>query len=185
MMLDASSVPYFVAAATCFLLISVRAASTAPLLKVQSQAWKIICITVAVLGLVRPYEVHSMFSAALRTSAVTGGWYNERVHHQLDLLLVAAFVAAVLAAFLLFETRKWHSSTQIAALAAFYLCGAFVVNVLSLHGLDQLLNRRLAGVPLRWAVDFLGLSTIIAAALFFRFRGRKPLKPERTNSAED
>jgi hypothetical protein len=184
-MLDASSAPYFVAAATCFLLISVRAASTAPLLKVQSQAWKMICIIVALLGLVRPYEVHSMFSAALRTSAVTGGWYNERVHHQLDLLLVAAFVAAVLAAFLLFETRKWHLSTQIAALAAFYLCGAFVVNVLSLHGLDQLLNRRLAGVPLRWAVDFLGLSTIIAAALFFRFHGRKRLKPEPRNSAED
>ena len=163
--------------------MSVRTAPTAPLLKVQGRAWKIICIIIAVLGIVRPYEVHSRFSAALRTSAVTGGWYNERMHHQLDLLLVAGFLAAVLAVFLLFETRKWHFSTRVATLAVFYLFGLFLVNMLSLHSLDQLLNRRLAGIPLRWAVDFLGLATAIAAALFFRLYRRNRLTPGPRNSA--
>jgi hypothetical protein len=126
-----------------------------------------------VLGILRPYEIHTIFGQMLRESAVTGGWYGERMQHQLDLLLGLGFVAAVLAGFLLLETRKWHMSTRLAALTAFYLCGPFILNLLSLHSLDALLNRRLMGVPLRWLTDLPALGLMVALALGYRLHARR------------
>jgi Ni/Fe-hydrogenase subunit HybB-like protein len=165
----ASSAPYLIAAAACFLLARPgRSAPAARLLEVQRRTWTTICIVLAVLGIARPFEVHSRLSDVLRTSALTEGWYSERMQHQLDLLLVAAFSAAVVAAFLLFETRKWHLSTRLGALASLYLCGVLVLNILSLHGLDALLSRRLLGVPLRWGIDVPALAVTVAFAFSFR-----------------
>ncbi len=166
MSLIVPAVPYFLAAGVCFLLIA-RLPAAGPL-KAQMQAWKAVCVILAFLGVVRPYEVHAQLSSLLRTSAMTGGWYGERMHRQFDLVLVGSFLALVVGAFLLFETRRWHRSTRTVVLVALYLCGVFVLNVLSLHGLDALLNRRMIGIPLRWAVDLPALALTVALALSSR-----------------
>lgn len=157
------ALPYFVASAICFLLVT-----RAPGSGREKRAWKGICAAIALLGPVRPYEVHAQLSGLLRNSAMTGGWYAERAHHQLDLLLGGGFVAVVVAGFLLFETRRWHASTRLALLAILYLSGVFVLNVLSLHGVDVVLNRRMFFIPLRWIVDLPALALTAALALSFR-----------------
>ncbi len=169
MKLVVSFLSYALAAGLCFLLVSsARADCTSRSETVQFRAWKIICPAILLLGLLRPFEVHSRITEVLRTSAMTSGWYAERAAQQMDLLLILAFLFIVAAAFFLFETRRWRASTRIGAGAALYLAGLLVLNILSLHGLDRLLGRSFAGIPLRWMFDFAGLGAAIAAAYAFR-----------------
>ena len=180
-MLDASTIAYVFTAALCFLLTWPPGPRLAPRhLATQVRAWKVICVLLVPLGIVRPYEVHSKASEVLRTSAMTGGWYGERMSLQLDMLLAGAVVAAVVGGFLLFETRRWHASSRVGVMAIFYLAGILLASIVSLHGLDAILGRRLAGIPLRWMVDSLGLVALIAAAWRFRrYAGAEPQFPGR------
>jgi hypothetical protein len=159
-----AAAPYLITALLCFFLTRGRGKP----LKPERRAWAAISAVVLLLGAVRPYEVYSGITGVLRTSAMTSGWYAERADQQLDLVYVMAFLMAVLGAFILFETRKWHASTRAAMFALLYLAGLLVLNILSLHGLDRLLGRAVAGVPLRWFLDFAGLGAMLAASLSFR-----------------
>lgn len=166
----AASLIYFAAAAACLVLAggASRGPVPRPIAK-QVLAWRIIGLLLILFGILRPFEVHSHFSEMLRQSAVTGGWYAERTDRQLDLFLLGGFSGAIIVAFLLFETRRWHVSTRIGVLALFYLFGLLVTNIVTLHALDALLGRRIAGVPLRWALDLAGIAALLAAAFRFRF----------------
>jgi hypothetical protein len=164
----AVALAYLLTAIACFVLTACRRAEPpTPLLAVQIRSWKILSILLALLGVVRPYDIYSRFSELLRTSAITGGWYNQRMYHQLDLILANGFFGTVIAAFLLFETRKWNASTRIAILGLLYLLGLSLMNILSLHGLDALLSRSLGGIRLRWLADLAGLGLLLGAAASF------------------
>ncbi len=96
------------------------------------------------------------------------GWYAQRGEQQMSLLLVLGFFGTIAAGFLLFETRRWHASARLGVAATMYLFALLVLNLLSLHGLDELLGRSVAGLPLRWMLDLAGLGTVVAAAFWFR-----------------
>jgi hypothetical protein len=167
-------VPYLLVAATCFFLTSrpaVAQGSGAP--GAERMAWKIICAVILLLGMLRPYQVHSAVTQLLRTSAMTSGWYAERGAQQMDLLYVAGFLMAVLALLILVETRRWLLSTRMAIFTLFYLTGLMILNILSLHGLDRALGRAVAGVGLRWLLDLAGLAALIGAACWYRRARRR------------
>lgn len=169
MKLIAAAAPYLLTAFLCFVLT--RSSRTEPGLKAQRRAWAAVSIGLLLLGALRPYEVYSVATDLLRTSAMTSGWYAQRADQQIGLIYVLAFLMAVVGAFILFETRKWQLSTRVALFALLCLFGLLVLNALSLHGLDRLLGRAIGGVPLRWFLDLFGLAAILAAAFSFRRGG--------------
>ena len=122
----AAAAPYLLTALLCFVLT--RSNRPNPVLKAQRRAWTAISILILLLGALRPYAIHSSLTQILRTSAITGGWYAQRADEQFDLLYVVAFLMAVLGAFIIFETRKWHISTRAAVFALFYLSGLLVLS---------------------------------------------------------
>ena len=168
MKLVASLIPYLVGGALCFLLVPSRPSDCTPRSAgVQIRAWKIMGFFVLLLALLRPFEVHSQITEALRTSAMTSGWYEQRGAQQMNLLYVGGLLMAVLATFILFEARRWHPATILGILATFYLAGLATLNILSLHALDALLGRAPFGISLRWMLDMAGLVALVGAA--FRF----------------
>lgn len=166
----AAALPYALTALLC--LVLTRRSDPWP--RAQRRAWTAVSAFLLLLAALRPYEVYSVITQILRTSAMTSGWYAQRADQQLDLVYVTGFLMAVLGAFILLETRRWQLPTRAALFGLLYLSGLLVLNILSLHGLDRLLGRAVGGFPLRWLLDLGGLAAILAAA--FAFRGQRAEK---------
>jgi len=121
----------------------------------------------ATLAVGRVFGLQWRLAEFFRRRAVVGGWYDERRGFQTWVVLaVAALAAAVVIAIVAVSLRRKSPRTLAVFAPVATLLGFLAVRAVSLHQIDHLLYRRVAGVEVNLAVE-LTLLALVAAGLIW------------------
>lgn len=149
--------------------------------RLASRGWLALAAMFAVLAAARSAGLQSRVTAIFRRWAVTEGWYLDRRRFQA--WVVAAAVVGSMAAMVAvgaFALRRRSSRGLIAFAPIAVLLGFLAVRLVSLHQVDHLIYRRVAGVEINAAVE-LALLGMIGIGLLRR--GADPVSdPDRLSS---
>lgn len=145
--------------------------------RLGSIAWPGLAATFAALAVARPFGLQGRIAEFFRRRAVAGDWYDQRRGFQAWVVLAAvalAVAAAVAIVALAFRRRSPRVAAAFAPVAM--LLGFLGVRIVSLHQVDGLLYRRVAGLEVNTSVE-LALLGLVAAGLVWnapRARDRAP-----------
>lgn len=134
--------------------------------------WHILALLMAVLGLVKQWNLLSAVTAAGRALALAQDWYAGRQALQLLCVAGVALPALLLLVWGVRRARGGWRASWLPLLGLLYLLAFVLVRATSLHQVDALLSLAPAGVRLNWLLEWLGIGLVaIPAGQFLRKAG--------------
>ncbi|WP_342078260.1 isopropylmalate isomerase [Yoonia sp. SS1-5] len=133
--------------------------------------WRALGLVLLALAVNKQLDLQSLLTASARCAAQLQGWYENRR------VVQVAFIVAILAFMLLFALLLWTivrgtlRRNGLALIGLIFVLGFVAVRAVGFHGMDALINMRVQGVRVNWALEITGPVLILLAALINMRRG--------------
>jgi hypothetical protein len=130
--------------------------------------WCLAGLTVLFLGINKQLDLQMLLADVGRTYARTMGWYRTRKPVQIRAVALGASLSLALLGVVLYHLRKAPRSTWCAGGGLILLVGFVTVHLVSLHHLEQLLRRSVAGLSLGNLLEIGAILVVGFSAWVFR-----------------
>lgn len=127
--------------------------------------WVCLALVLLVLGLNRLFDLESLVLDLWREDARTQGTYGERRAMQGGFIGAVAIMGLAVVVVLFRVARGQLADFRLVLGGAVFLLAFVVIRAASLHAVDGILDRGVAGVRVGVGLELLGLGIIAAAAL--------------------
>lgn len=111
-----------------------------------------------VLGINKLFNLSGAVTAWFQTLAYQGQWYDQRRVAQAAVILFLLAMGMVLAIYLYFTTTALPGGIRAALFGLAFLAILVIVRAASLHAVDALLFRPVAGIKLNWVLELFGIA---------------------------
>jgi hypothetical protein len=166
---------YYGAAGLCFLRsIAGRR------LKEEWLFWCVVCIAMALLGVVKQFNALTAVTEVGRLIAGSGGWTEQRGAVQVLAMVVLLGVSALALRGVLALSASVVTRHRVTILAGAYLLVFVILRGISWHGLGVILNYEIWGARVNWLAELLGVYGVAVSALI---PGRDMRESVSTNNA--
>jgi len=127
--------------------------------------WRALTVACVLLALNKQLDLHNAITAVGRQLARSEGWYGERRHVQLLLLVVLALAGGAGLAWVLRRTGPQWRRHRLTWAGIVLLVTFIGIRAASFHHLDELLRVELGGFRLHAVIEFGGICLLFLSAL--------------------
>lgn len=118
-----------------------------------------------ILGFNKLFNFTGLLTALLQELAYQDQWYDQRRIGQAVFIALLLVFGVAVAAYLLFRTGELSPGLRVALVGLVFLLTLALGRAASLHVVDALLYRPIAGIKLNWALELAGIGLASLPAL--------------------
>lgn len=118
-----------------------------------------------ILGINKLFNFTGVMTALLQELAYQVQWYDQRRIGQTVILALLLAFSVVAAAYLFFRKIELSSGMRVALVGLVFLLALALGRAASLHAVDALLYRPIAGIKLNWVLELAGIGLASLPAL--------------------
>jgi hypothetical protein len=142
--------------------------------------WAAVGLCMIALGINKQLDLQTFFTEALRSIAMSQGWYEDRRRYQIGFIVGLALGGSVALALVVFALRRVFRYIFLGATGLALITGFVLVRAASFHHVDQLLGS--GRIRLNWVLELSGIAVVLVAALRARVPHPVPaVDPPRTS----
>jgi len=122
--------------------------------------WWGVSFVLLLLALNKQFNLLSYLTRLGRSLAAEQGWYEARQAFQLETIFAVLIVGAVFLGFSILFMRRDHPRHWLVLAGVTFLLVLVLVRSVSLHALDWLLYRSVAGIPVNWFFELAAIAWV-------------------------
>ena len=129
-----------------------------------TRLWRLIAMTLLLLGLNKQLDLQTLLTQVGRAVAQHQGWYGERLALQAAFILAMALTGAIAVGVMWRRIRVLRCNIRYALAGLIFIFTYVLIRASSFHHVDIFIKSRVCGVKWSWIIEISGIAIVWIAA---------------------